>query len=225
MGILAALWQRQVTGKGQVVEVSMQDAVVNLTRAAMCNFNETHKARARAGNNPQGVPGSRSYPCKPGGPDDWVYMAAQPRRTGLWLALMRAVGGEELAGDPNYADPAWVAEHTDSINELIEAWTKEHTKYEVFHILGQAGVPCGPVMNAVDIFNDPHLVQREMIVTLEHPVRGAFTMPGCPIKLSDSPARPSIAPSLGQHTDEVLRELLNLDEEELSELREQHLIV
>jgi formyl-CoA transferase len=225
LGILAALWQRQVTGKGQVVEVSMQDAVVNLTRAAMCNFNETHKARARAGNNPQGVPGSRSYPCKPGGPDDWVYMAAQPRRTGLWLALMRAVGGEELAGDPNYADPAWVAEHTDSINELIEAWTKEHTKYEVFHILGQAGVPCGPVMNAVDIFNDPHLVQREMIVTLEHPVRGAFTMPGCPIKLSDSPARPSIAPSLGQHTDEVLRELLNLGEEELSELREQHLIV
>jgi formyl-CoA transferase len=190
----------------------------------MCNFNETHKARPRAGNNPQGVPGSRSYPCKPGGPDDWVYMAAQPRRTNLWLALMRAVGGEELAGDPNYSNPAWVAEHTDEINELIESWTKEHTKYEVFHILGQAGVPCGPIMNAEDIFNDPHLAQREMIVTLEHPIRGPFTMPGCPIKLSDSPVRPSIAPSLGQHTDEVLRELLDLGEQELSDLREQHLI-
>ena len=224
LGIMAALWQRQVTGKGQVVEVSMQDAVVNLTRAAMCNFNETHKARPRAGNNPQGVPGSRSYPCSPGGPDDWVYMAAQPRRTNLWLALMRSVGGEEIAGDPNYSDPSWVAEHTDMINELIEAWTMKHTKYEVFHILGQAGVPCGPIMNAVDIYNDPHLAQREMIVTLEHPVRGPFTMPGCPIKLSDSPARPSIAPELGQHTDEVLRELLDLGKQELSDLRDQHLI-
>ena len=224
LGILAALYQRQATGKGQVVEVSMQDAVVNLTRAAMCNFNETHKARPRAGNNPQGVPGSRTYPCKPGGPDDFVYMAAQPRRTNLWLALMRSVGGDELAGNPNYADPKWVVEHTDEINELIQAWTMEHTKYEVFHILGRAGVPCGPVMNAEDIYSDPHLAERGMIVTLEHPIRGPFQMPACSIQLSDSFVPPKIAPALGQHTDEVLRELLGLGDQELAELREQRLI-
>ena len=224
VGILAALWQRQTTGKGQVVEVSMQDAVVNLTRVAMCNFNETHQARARIGNSTTGLPGTLTYRCKPGGPDDYVYLAAQPRRLGLWLPLMRAIGGEELADDPNYSNLEWITEHTDEINEMIESWTMEHTKFEVFHILGKVGVPCGPTMNAEDIYNDPHLAAREMIVTLEHPVRGPFMMPGCPVKLSDSSAEPRIAPTLGQHTDEVLRELLNFGDEELAELREGNLI-
>ena len=225
VGILAALWQRQATGKGQVVEVAMQDAVLNLTRVAMSTFNENHKARPRMGNETTpGMPGSRTYRCKPGGPDDYVYVAARPRRVNLWMALIRAVGGEELADDPNYSDPDWVGEHADEINEMIEAWTMERTKYEVFHILGKAGVPCGPTLNAEDIYRDPQLAAREMIVTLEHPVRGPFMMPGCAIKLSDSHAETRIAPGLGQHTDEVLRELLDLGEEELAELREQHLI-
>ena len=224
VGILAALWQRQVTGKGQVVELSMQDAVVNLTRVAMCNFNETHKSRPRAGNNTSGLPGTRTYRCKPGGPDDYVYLAAMPRRLNLWLALMRAVGGEELAGDPNYSNPDWVTEHTDALDEMIETWTMERTKFEVFHILGKAGVPCGPTLNAEDIYSDPHLGTRGMIVTLEHPVRGPFMMPGCPIKMSDSPTELRIAPTLGQHTEEVLRGTLDLGQEELAELREEHLI-
>ena len=221
VGILAALWQRQATGKGQVVEVAMQDAVVNMARIAMCNFNETHQARPRTGNGT--APGSRTYRCMPGGADDYVYMAASPRRADMWLALVRAIGGEEVATDPNYSDPDWCVEHGDEVNEMIEAWTMERTKYEVFHILGKAGVPCGPTMNAEDIYADPHLAERGMIVTLEHPQRGPFMMPGCPVQLSDSPAELKIAPLLGQHTEEVLRELLGFEEEELTELREQRL--
>ncbi len=224
VGILAALLQRQLTGKGQVVEVAMQDAVVNLTRVAMCNFNETHKGRPRMGNDTSGLPGNRTYRCKPGGSDDYVYLGARPQRLGLWQPLIRAIGGEELADDPNYSNPDWVAEHADEVNEMIEAWTMERTKFEVFHILGQAGVPCGPTLNAEDIYNDPQLAAREMIVTLEHPVRGTFMMPGFPIKLSDSSAETRIAPALGQHTDEVLSELLDLSQEELAELRDQHII-
>ena len=199
----------------------MQDAVVNLTRVAMCNFNETHQARPRIGNGTD--PGSRTYRCKPGGPDDYVYMAASPRRIPMWLVLVRAIGGEELATDPNYSDRDWCAEHADELNEMIEAWTMERTKYEVFHILGQAGIPCGPTMNAEDIYADPHLAERGMIVTLEHPQRGPFMMPGCPVQLSDSPVEPKIAPLLGQHTDEVLRDLLGFGEAELAELKEQRL--
>ena len=224
VGIMAALWQRQTTGKGQVVEVAMQDAVVNLTRVAMSTFNETGKSRPRSGNNTSGLPGTRTYRCKPGGSDDWVYLAAMPRRTNLWLALIRTIGGDELANDPNYSDIDWVVEHTDELNEMIEAWTMERTKYEVFHILGKAGVPCGPTLNAEDIYTDPQLLAREMIVTLEHPDRGAFMVPGCPVKMSDSPAELQIAPSLGMQTEEVLKELLQMTDGALAELREQKLI-
>ena len=224
VGIMAALWQRQTTGKGQVVEVAMQDAVVNLTRVAMSTFNETGKSRPRSGNNTSGLPGTRTYRCKPGGSDDWVYLAAMPRRTNLWLALIRTIGGDELANDPNYSDIDWVVEHTDELNEMIEAWTMERTKYEVFHILGKAGVPCGPTLNAEDIYTDPQLLAREMIVTLEHPDRGAFMVPGCPVKMSDSPAELRIAPSLGMQTEEVLKELLQMTDGDLAELREQKLI-
>ncbi len=83
---------------------------------------------------------------------------------------------------------------------------------------------CGPTLNAEDIYNDPHLAAREMIVTSEHPVRGPFMMPGCPVKLSGSSAKPRIAPTLGQHTDEVRREPLNFGAEEPAGLREGNLI-
>ena len=224
VGIMAALWQRQTTGKGQVVEVSMQDAVVNLTRVAMSTFNETGKARPRSGNNPQGLPGARTYPCKPGGSDDWVYLGATPRRLGLWLALVRAVGGDEMADDPNYSNFDWVVEHTDEIDDMIETWTMERTKYEVFHILGKAGVPCGPTQNAEDIYTDPQLLARDMIVTLQHPERGAFMVPGCPVKMSDSPVELEIGPHLGAQTEEVLKELLQMTDGDLAQLREQKLI-
>ena len=103
----------------------------------MCNFNETHQARPRTGNGT--APGSRTYRCMPGGADDYVYMAASPRRADMWLALVRAIGGEEVATDPNYSDPDWCVEHGDEVNEMIEAWTMERTKYEVFSHPRQGG--------------------------------------------------------------------------------------
>ena len=107
---------------------------------------------------------------------------------------------------------------------MIESWTMDRTQFEIFRILAEAGVPCGPAKNAEDIHTDPHLAAREMVSTLEHPVRGPFMTPGCPVKLSDPSAEPPIAPTLGQHTDEVLRELLDFGAEELAELREGNLI-
>jgi formyl-CoA transferase len=224
LGIMSALWQRQSTGKGQVVEVAMQDAVVNFTRVAMSNFNETHEGRPRSGNGVSGMPGTRTYSCKPGGPDDYVYLAAGPRRPNLWIPLIRAIGGDELADDPLYSDSDWCIENAATLDEMIETWTMERTKHEVFHILGKAGVPCGPTLNAQDIYSDPHLAERDMIVTLEHPQRGPFMMPGCPIKLSDSPAEPRIAPLLGEHTEEALTEILGFGEKELTELHKQQVI-
>lgn len=225
VGILAALWQRQSTGKGQVVEVSMQDAVVNLTRVAMSSFNDTHKARPRSGNaGALNMPGMGTYQCKPGGADDYVFIAAMPRRDNLWRALLGAIGGDDLAQDERYIDPAWLTAHAAEVNALIEAWTSQRTKLEVFHALGKAGVPCGPTLNAEDIFADPHLIARDMIVKVDHPKRGEFLMPGCPVRLSDSPVEIEPAPLLGQDTDDALHEILGLGERELRELRQQGLI-
>ena len=103
---------------------------------------------------------------------------------------------------------------------MIESWTIKRTKFEIFYILGEAGLPCGPTLNAENVYNDPHLAAREMIVTLEHPVRGPFMMPGYPVKPSDSSAGPGITPTLGQHTYDVLRELLNFGADDLAELRD-----
>ena len=224
VGILAALWQRQTTGEGQVVEVAMQDAVVNFTRVAMCNFNEDHKGRPRSGNASAGFPISRTYRCKPGGPDDFVFLSVTPRRLRLWLALLAAIGDEGLAGDPRYSDPTWCAENSAELEEKIEAWTMERTKYEVFHILGKAGVPCGPTLNAEDIYSDPHLRERQMVVTVDHPDRGQFMMPGCPVKLSASPVKVTAAPRLGQDNAEVLGEVLGYDEVGLEALREKRVV-
>ncbi len=225
VGILAALWQREVTGKGQVIDVSMQEAVVNLARVSLCDFNDSHKPRGRMGNlAPGGLPGTNTYRCSPGGPDDYVYIMANPVRIHQWLALVRTVGGDELADDPNYADIDWIRKHRDELNELIEDWTSQRTKYEAFHVLGKAGVPCGPTMNGTDIYSDPHLLERGMIETLEHPLRGPFMMPGCPVRLTDSPVDMTIGPMLGEHTDEVLSELLGFSDRTLTGLREERVI-
>ena len=199
-------------------------AVVNFTRVAMCNFNETHTSRPRSGNTYSGMPGTRTYRRKPLGPDDDVYISAGPRRAGLWMPLIRTIGGEDMASDPSYSDPDWCIEHAEEIDEMIESWTMERTKHDAFHILATAAVPCGPTLNAEDIYSDPHLAERGMIATLEHPDRGAFMMPARPVKLSDSPAELRLAPLLGQHTDEVLNEDLGLGDEKLAELRAQSVI-
>jgi formyl-CoA transferase len=224
IGILAALLQRQATGKGQVVEVSMQDAVVNVARIWMNNFNETKTSPPRRGTGWSARAGSGTFKCAPGGADDYVYITAQARPGRIWTALLQAIGKESLLEDPVYSDPSSHPEATEEINAMIERWTMQHTKQEAMKILGEAGVPCSACFNAEDIYYDEHLRQREMIVTIDHPAHGEFMMPGCPVKLSESPVEVTPAPLLGQHTADVLGDLLGLEEEQLAELREQSVV-
>ncbi|MCI0439212.1 MAG: CoA transferase [Chloroflexi bacterium] len=221
IGVLAALWQRQATGKGQVVEVSMQDAVVNVARIWMNTFNETKKSPPRRGNGWGGRPGVGTFRCAPGGPDDYVYVLGHPQRKHMWLGLLRAIGRDDLIEDPEYSDISKADQHAEEINAMIETWTMQRTKHEAMRILAEAGVPCSACFNAEDIYYDPHLREREMIVTIEHPTRGEFMVPGCPVKLTDSPVEVRPAPLLGQHTSEVLGEMLGLDSSRLAELKEQ----
>ena len=224
VGILAALWQRQVTGRGQIVEVSMQDAIVNLSRTWMARSEQGKVSPERTGNSLRASPGVGTFHCAPGGPDDYVYMIASPARRPMWAALVRTIGREDLLDDPRLSDPDRAAQVTDEINAVIDAWTSRRTKFEVMRILGEQGIPCSACFNAVDLYADEHLRQREMIVTVEHPDRGEFTLPGCPVKMSDSPVDFRSAPLLGQHNAEVYTEAFDFDEQTLSELKRQNVI-
>jgi formyl-CoA transferase len=204
IGILAALMQRHATGEGQQVEVSMQDAVVNLCRVSLRDHQRRGAPMPRTGNQlGSGVPGT-TYRCAPGGANDYVFIFVQQQ---MWHPMLRAMGRDDLIGDPRYetGDARW--NNRDAVNALVEAWTRERTKHEVMKILAGAGVPCGAVLDTGEILTDPHLHARDMIVEVEHPVRGKYVTAGNPIKLSASPTTIRPSPLLGQHCQEILKEL------------------
>jgi formyl-CoA transferase len=203
IGILAALMQRHATGEGQHVEVSMQDAVVNLIRVALRDHQRFGKPLERAGNQLNAVPGT-TYRCHPGGPNDYVVVLAQQQ---MWHSLLRAIGRDDLIGDQRYETAESRARHKNEVNALVEAWTSQRTKNEVMEILASAGVPCGACQDTAEVLNDPHLRAREMIVDVSHPVRGSYITAGNPVKLSASPTKIESAPLLGEHNQEILRSL------------------
>jgi formyl-CoA transferase len=224
IGILAALWQRQTTGKGQVVEVSMQDAMVNLGRVFMARSNQGEFSPSRRGRFWPGRPGIGTFKCAPGGADDYVFVMGYPTRLHMWHALLKGMGREDLIDHPDYQDVGRLSEMTDEINEMVEEWTQKHTKFEAMEILADLGVPASACFNSVDVYASEHLREREMIVNIDHPQWGEFTMPGCPVKLSDSPVQVTTAPLLGQHNAEVLSEMLGYDEERIYRLKEEKII-
>jgi crotonobetainyl-CoA:carnitine CoA-transferase CaiB-like acyl-CoA transferase len=142
----------------------------------------------------------------------------------MWSALATAIGREDLIDDPRLEDADEMAKATSEINSAIDAWTQQHTKFEVMKILGEAGVPASACFNAVDLYSDDHLRQREMIVTVDHAEHGPFTLPGCPVKMSDSPVDFTAAPLLGQHNEEVFSEAFGYDSDALDRLERQNVV-
>jgi len=215
IGILAALQQRHATGRGQHVEVSMQDAVVNLIRVSLRDHQRFGHPPPRVGNQlGRTVPGT-TYPCAPGGPNDHVYIFAQPQ---MWLPFLGAIGREELARDPRFATPEARWENRAALDAIVAGWTRELGKHEVMRILGDAGVPCGACQDTGEVLADPHLRARDMVVAVDYPGRGIYQTVGCPIKLSDSPVAVARPPLLGEHTDALLGALCGLDAAEIARL-------
>ena len=214
IGILAALMQRHTTGEGQQVEISMQDAVVNLIRVSLRDHQRTGKSMPRTGNQlGSGVPGT-AYRCAPGGPNDYVFVFVQQQ---MWHPLLRAIAREDLVGDARYETGEARWRNREEVNTLMEAWTRARTKHEVMKILAAAGVPCGACLDTGEVLTDPHLRARDMIVEVEHPVRGKYLTVGNPIKLSASATTITPSPLLGQHREEVLKQL-GYDDDEIERL-------
>ena len=142
----------------------------------------------------------------------------------MWPRLLKTIGRYDLIGDERYEDSQGRREREKEVVQIVEEWTTKHTKYEVMNILGEAGVVVGACLDAKDIHSDPHLLERGMIVTYKHPERGTFTMPGSPIELSESPNEVTAPPLLGQHTREVLKEVLDYSDEQVHALEKEAII-
>ena len=224
-GIMAAYIERQRTGQGQVVEVSMQESVANLIRQRYVAHYRDGKPTARRGNNaPPGAVPDGLYACAPGGPNDYVYIYVQPMNQDMWCDFARAIGREDLLTDPRCVDAPTRWKHVDELNAMARAWTGARSKQEVMTTLAKAGVPCGAVLDTGEVLDDQHLNARDAIVTIDHPTRGRFRVPACPIRLSASKPVTTPPPLAGQHTEEVLTEVLGLSPTSITDLKARRII-
>jgi len=229
-GILAALLHRERTGKGQYVECAMMDCVMNLCRVKWRDHQrldhgplteyavqEFEDFTPRAGNDSGGGQLGNAIQCKPGGPNDFLYIVVQEH---VWSALANLVGGDDLVNDERFDNITARRANQSEMWNLLTEFASHHTKRELMAILNEINMPCGPIMDTKDLANDEHVKLREMYVELDHPERGKWYNLGCPIKLSDSPVDIVRSPTLGEHTDEILGEVLGYGNDEITGFKE-----
>ncbi len=227
IGILAALYQRAGTGAGQRIEVAMQDVVINFCRPAFGRQLIDGKPAERVGNEMPMAPVAPCgvYPCRPGGPNDYVYIyTSRWPGSPQWERLLEVIGRMDVMDDPRFATPESRYEHRDEVDAMISAWTCQKTKFEAMEELGRADVPAGAVLTTAELAADPYLRKRGMFVTVQHPVRGPILMPGFPLKMSASSVPIVPAPLLGQHNEEVYGGMLGISADQLGRLHEAGII-
>lgn len=213
LGIMSAAWHAQRTGQGQMVDVAMYDAVLAFCERIVYLQSYSGETAGPVGaSNPQLCPFD-SFPTS----DGWITIAAPGPRH--WQLLCDLMGKHELGEDQRYSTNADRVARAPEVRRLIIDWTSTMTKHQVMDLIGGL-VPCGPVNTVIDIFEDPHVARREMIVRVDHP--GSARRPeiaGTPIKLTETPSGVRHrAPLLGEHADEVLKEA-GYEQHAISELR------
>ena len=234
LGIVAALFQRETSGRGQRVECAMQDGVLNLCRVKLRDQQRLKHgplkeypqyphgtfgaAAPRSGNASGGGQPGWIVKCK-GWEDDldaYIYVITQ---AAAFDGLARAIGHEDWLDDPEWNTPEARLPKLDQLFAEIERWTKTKTKFEVMETLNPLNVPCGPVLSMKELAEEPSLLATGTVVEVDHPERGRYLTVGNPIKLSDSPADVVRSPLLGEHTDEILASVLGLAEDEIAGLQ------
>ena len=227
LGIVTALFHREKTGRGQRVVCAMQDGVLNLCRVKLRDQqrlahgplkeypqypNGTFgEATPRAGNASGGGQPGWIVKCKgwETDPDAYIYVIAQ---AAAFADLARVIGRADWLDDPEWNTPVARLPKIDRMFDEIERWTQTKTKFEAMEILNPLNVPCGPVLSMKELAEEPSLRATGTVVEVDHPTRGRYLTVGNPIKLSDSPADVRRSPLLGEHTDEILRDVLGMDE-------------
>ena len=238
-GILAAIIHREKTGRGQRVTCAMQDTVLNLCRVKLRDQQRLKHgplkeypqypngkfgdAAPRAGNASGGGHPGWIVRCKgwETDPDAYIYVITQAQ---AFPALAKVIGHEDWLTDPDYSTPEARLPRLDKVFAEIEKWTMTMTKMEIMATLNPLEVPCGPILSMKEIAEEPALRATGTVVEVDHPKRGKYLTVGNPIKLSDSPSDVRRSPLLGEHTEEILRSVLGLSDDEIQVARQQKAI-
>lgn len=235
LGIVTALFQRTKTGRGQKVSTAMQDGVLNLCRVKLRDQQrlahgplneysqfgegiEFGESVPRAGNDSGGGQPGRILKCKgwETDPNAYIYFITQAP---VWEAICDIIGEPGWKTDPDYAKSSTRLPRLNAIFARIEEWTMTKTKFEAMALLNDRDIPCGPILSMKEIAEDASLRATGTIVEVEHPERGNYLSVGNPIKLSDSPTDVTRSPLLGEHTEDILRNVLKFDERLIDELQ------
>ena len=235
LGIVSALYQRNRTGRGQKVLCAMQDGVLNLCRVKLRDqqrlahgplkeFSQYGQgipfgeATPRAGNDSGGGQPGWIIKCKgwETDPNAYIYFITQAP---VWEPICDLIGEPTWKTDPNYATPGARLPRLKAIFERIEQWTMTKTKFEAMDILNKYDIPCGPILSLKEIAEDESLRKTGTVVEVDHPTRGKYLTVGNPIKLSDSISEVTRSPLLGEHTDEILKDVLGFKANEIAEIK------
>ena len=219
--IVSALFLRQSTGKGRRLQAAMQDSVMHYSRGMFIRQAQTGQAAQRqpvGGNSPHGI-----YPCKPGGPNDYVYLLTSRANPEHWPRLLKLIGREDLIGDPRYDTAKARLEREAEVGELVAQWTRQRTKEEAMAQISGAGVPAGAVFDSMELTNEPSFAQRGILQTVKHG-DWQMTMPTWPVRFDGAPPPIKPAPELGEHTAEVFSDWLGLGTSEVEALREKGIV-
>jgi formyl-CoA transferase len=235
-GIVTALYQRAQTGKGQKVSAAMQDGVLNLCRVKLrdqqrlaagpleeySQFGENipfGEAAPRAGNDSGGGQPGRILKCLgwEKDPNAYVYFITQ---AAVWENICDLIHRSEWKDDPDYATPKSRLPRLNEVFRAIEKWTMTKTKFEIMDICNELDIPIGPILSFKELSEDSSLRETGTIVEVDHPERGKYLSVGNPVKLSDSPVEVVRSPLLGEHTNEILRDVLNYSDAEIMSIRQ-----
>ena len=234
LGIVTALYHREKTGRGQRVECAMQDGVLNLCRVKLRDQQRlAHGPLREYPQYPNGTFGDaapRSGNASGGGQPGWVVKTkgweSDPNayiyvitQAAAFPALAKAIGREDWLDDPEWSTPEARLPKLDRVFAEIEKWTMTKDKLEVMEILNPLNVPCGPILSMKELAEEPSLRATGTVVEVDHPARGPYLTVGNPIKLSASPSEVARSPLLGEHTFEIMREVLGFSAEEIEAAR------
>jgi len=219
--IVSALLDRARSGKGHRLQVAMQDSVMHYSRGGFITQARTGKAAPRrpAANNPPGG----IYPCKPGGPNDYVYLSTSRANPEHWPRLLKLIGREDLIGHERYATPDARMQREAEVDAIVTSWTKERTKQEAMAQLSAVGVPAGAVLDTQELIDEPSFYERGILQQMTHGER-KMVMPTWPVRFDGVPTKVEPAPLLGEHTTEVLSDWLGLDAAAVAKLRQDGIV-